>query len=112
MSFDIEYKKGDVDNVGAVLKENGVGVKLTGCTVVFVMKNDSGIRYVIDCSEGGTVNGVFIPFSAGGVTAEFTAVSTSEVGIFSGEFVVSNAYGSIRFPSGNVYVTVKIWEAI
>ena len=111
-TYDIEYKVGDVDNVGAVLKENGVGVNLTGYFVDFVMKNDAGVHHTVTCSEGGMVNGIFVPFTQGGVTTEFTALDTAAAGEFNGEFVVYNDSGSIRFPSGNNYLVVKVWEAI
>ena len=112
MSYDIEYKAGDVDEIGAILSENGTPVNLTGLGVSFVMKNESG-RVVVPCTLGGTVNNAVVPATGGGVTMHFSEASTATAGLYNGEFVVSwNATESIRFPSGNVHMTVMIWEAL
>lgn len=112
-AYDIEYKVGDTDNIGTILKHNGVAVNLTGFTVEFIMKSDAGTRITVPCTLGGDVNGTPVAGASGGITAHFTSTSTATAGTYSGEFVASwSATESIRFPSGNNYVSVKIWEAI
>lgn len=114
MSYDIEYKVGDTDTVGARLMHNGSPVNLTGFTVEFVMKNDAGTRVTVPCSLGGTVDGVLIPASGGGITMHFSPTNgTATASLYTGEYVVSHSETeSVRFPSGNNYKTVKIWEAV
>jgi hypothetical protein len=108
---DFEYKQGDVDTVGVQLLENGVPINLTGYTVTLVIKKDS-TRNILTCTEGGIVNGESVPFSSGGITVQVTSEATSEVGIYDGEFVVNNARGSVRVPSGNNYKSFQVFRAL
>ncbi len=110
----IDYKVGDSDEVGTILKQNNVAVNLTGYTVSFTMKStDISTRYELQCTLGGTVDGKYVPASAGGLTIHFTATETVAVGEYMGEYVVSDGYGnSVRFPSGNNHISITIWEAL
>jgi hypothetical protein len=109
---DIEFKVGDADIVGAQLKENGVGINLTGYTVSLVMKSSAGDRVTIPCTLNGTVNGVSVPATAGGVTIPFAATHTATAGNYRFEFLISNGTTVARIPSGNNYFTLTVWEAL
>lgn len=108
----IEYKTGDVDDIGAILSENGTGIDLEGYTVEFVMKHTSGNRVIVPCSLGSTVNGTDILSSAGGVTINFSAESTSVSGVYNAEFVATIGENVIHIPSGSNYISVTIWDAL
>ncbi len=109
---DIEFKTGDADKVGAILKMNGVGINLTGYSVSFVMKSSAGERVIIPCTLNGTVNGVSVPATAGGVTIPFAATHTATAGNYRFEFLISNGTTVARIPSGNNYYTLTVWEAL
>ena len=111
MSYDIEYKKGDCDDVGARILENGSPVDLTGYTVQLVIKNTAA-RHVLDCSLGGTVN--LAEFSAieGGVTIHFTDTETATVGQYQGEFVLTLGTNVVHVPSGPNYLSIAIWDSL
>ena len=108
----IEYKTGDVDDLGAKLEENGTGIDLDGFTVELILKDTNDTRIVVSCTLGGTVSGVDVLSSEGGVTAHFTADSTATAGIYHAEFVATIGDNVIHIPSGNNYITVTIWEAL
>ena len=109
---DIEFKVGDADKVGAILKMNGVGINLTGYSVSFVMKSSAGERVIIPCTLNGTVNGVSVPATSGGVTIPFTATDLATAGNYRFEFLISNGTTVARIPSGNNYYTLTVWEAL
>lgn len=111
-TYDIQYKVGDTDTVGAILKQNDAAIDLTGYIVSFRMKNTAGTLRTITCSLGGVVNGTNVPGTSGGITAQFTASDTAVADDYNGEFVMTNASGSVRIPSGNNYIKVKVWDAI
>ena len=109
---DIEFKVGDADIVGAQLKENGVGINLTGYTVSLIMKSSAGDRITIPCTLNAVVNGVSVPATSGGVTIPFTAVHTETAGNYRCEFLISDGDTTAHIPSGNNYLTMTIWEAL
>ena len=109
---DIEFKVGDADKVGAILKENGVGINLTGYDISFIMKSSSGERVTIPCTLNGVVNGVSVPATTGGVTIPFTTVHTATAGNYRCEFLISNGDTTAHIPSGNNYLSMTIWEAL
>ena len=109
----IELNQGDTDRVPFVLKEDGVGIDLTRCSVTFVMKLISGTtKYTIDVTPGATVDGVPVLYSAGGVTVLFSSVETATAGDYYGYFSVDE-FGEIRtFPTvSSNYVRVVINKA-
>lgn len=118
MSYDIVYKTGDSDIIGAIIKENGIGVNLTGRIVTFVMKNPDGLRVVVPCTLGGTVNKVYVPGTSGGVSINFTEESTAVADEYEGEFVISwGDTDSVRAPGGNIpsdelRLSILIMEAL
>lgn len=113
VTYELELNEGDTCNVGMQLKQAGVAVDLTGSTsVTFTMKNETGTEFSIPCAPGGTVNGTAYTFAQGGITVSFTATHTANPGIFQGKVTVIHAGAQKTFPSGNVYITVKIWEEI
>jgi hypothetical protein len=114
MSYDIEYKQGDVDAVGAVLSDDSGVLDLTDKTITFVMADlQSGVaKYEISCTLGGTVNGVYHPAAHGGVTIPFTATETAAFGQYKSEFVVTGTNYVRHIPSGNKYKSVMIWEKV
>lgn len=113
VTYELELNEGDSCNVGMQLKQAGVAVDLTGSTsVTFSMKNETGTEFNITCAQGGTVNGVSYTFAQGGITVPFTATHTANPGIFQGKITVLTVGAQKTFPSGNTYISVKIWEEI
>jgi len=109
---DIEFKTGDADKVGAILKMNGVGINLTGYSVSFVMKSSDGERVIIPCTLNGVVNGESVPATSGGVTIPFTETHTATAGNYRCEFLISDGDTTAHIPSGNNYLTMTVWEAL
>jgi hypothetical protein len=112
MSYHMEFKTGDIDDVGAVLKENGIAIDLIDATVTFILKNNTETKYTIQCVLGGYFNGEYIYPSNGGVTIPFTEVELSTEGQYQGEFIVSKNNRSVRIPSGNNYILIMVWPAL
>ena len=114
MTYDIEYKQGDVDTVGVVLSDNDGVIDLTGKTVTYVMKDlqTGEVRHEISCTLGGTVNGVYHSAAHGGVTITFTATETHTPGQFKSEFVITGTNFVRHIPSGNNYTSVMIWDKV
>jgi len=114
MTYDIEYKQGDVDTSGAVLSDDDGVLDLTDKTVTYVMKDlDTGAtRHEISCTLGGRVNGVYHSAAHGGVTVPFTGTETATLGQYKSEFVVTGANFERRVPSGDNYKSVMIWEKV
>jgi hypothetical protein len=107
------YKTGDVDSVGAVIKQNGNGMNLTGYTVRFVIKKrNTEIMHIITCTQGYNFNGTVVPGSSGGVTIPFNSTTTSIAGEFDGEFILSKVDSVIHAPSYPEYVTVSIVNSL
>lgn len=119
-TYDIEYKQGDVDSVGAVLSQydplvqSNVVRDLTGCTVTLVMKDieTETHRFVINCTLGGTYQGVYYSAARGGITIPFADTNTAVAGLFYGEFIVVGNGSTAHIPSGNKYLQIMIWDAI
>lgn len=112
---DIEFKTGDADIVGAILKQNGVGINLTGYSVNFIMKNtmnSENERVTIPCTLNSVVNGVSVPATSGGVSIPFTAIHTAAAGNYNGEFIITGDQTIAHIPSGNSYITITIWESL
>jgi len=118
MTYDIQYKQGDVDTVGNIISDDDGVMDLTGKTITLAMVDvaTESIFYEIDCILGGWVktNGVWVYYSAarGGVTAQFSTVETLTSGEFKGEFVVTGAASTVHIPSGNNYLSIMIWEKV
>ncbi|MDD2299233.1 MAG: hypothetical protein PHN69_04080 [Candidatus Pacebacteria bacterium] len=112
VTYELGLNQGDSNDVGMLLKENGVGVDLTGSIVTFSMKNEAGIEFNILCTPGGTVNGTTYTFAQGGITVPFSATHTVNADIFQGKVYAVKSSIQKTFPSNNTYITVKIWEAI
>lgn len=114
MTYDIEYKQGDVDTSGAVLSDEDGVLDLTGKTVTYVMKDlQTGLtRHEISCTLGGTVGGVYHSAAHGGVTIPFTATETTAYGQYKSEFVLTGTNFVRHVPSGNNYKSVMIWEKV
>ena len=110
--YELELNQGDSNDVGMLLKENGVGVSLTGSVVTFSMKNEAGVEFDIICTQGGTVNGVVYTFAQGGITVSFSSTHTHDAGVFQGKVIAVKSSVQKTFPSSNTYITVKIWEAV
>jgi len=114
MSYDVEYKQGDVDTAGAVLSDDNGVLDLTDTTVTYVMKDleTEVIRYEISCTLGGTVNGIYHSAAHGGCTVPFSSTETTAKGQFKSEFVVTGSNFVRHIPSGNNYKSVMIWEKV
>ncbi|MFA6769480.1 MAG: hypothetical protein WCR86_13805 [Parabacteroides sp.] len=114
MSYDVEYKQGDVDTAGFVLSDDDGAIDLTDKTVTYVMKNlqTGEIRYEISCTPGGTVNGIYYSAAHGGGTVPFSGTETSTSGQYKSEFVVTGTNFVRHVPSGNNYKSVMIWEKV
>jgi hypothetical protein len=112
MSYEIELNQGDTDSIGAVLKENNIEVDLTGSVVTFFMKNESGVEHSIECLQGGIVAGVNYSFAQGGITIPFTTEHTQYADSFQGKLTAVKNSIQRTFPSSNIYISVKIWEAV
>lgn len=110
MSYDIELGQGDSEDVGIILKENGVAKDLTDTTIVFSMVNEAGISYDITCSGGADINGEDVAFSAGGVTLPISSTHTATPTTFFGKFIITYLGVQSTCPRGNNYISVKIWE--
>jgi len=106
------YKTGDTDDRGAVLLHNGVGIDLTGYTVVFVLSDGHDIRFEVPCTLGGTVNGVDALAANGGITINFSTDYTGTAGTYYGEFVATIGTNVIHIPPDNNYTIVTIMEAL
>ncbi len=118
MTYDLEYKQGDIDTTGSVLSDaNGV-IDLTDKTVIFVMKEVGGtLSYTITCSLGCTYQGVYYSAARGGVTTLFSQVETLVEGEYEGEFIVSGTDALGRpwvrhIPSGDRFNSVMIWRSL
>jgi len=110
---DFEYKSGVSDTVGAVLKQNGTAIDLTGYSIVFNMKNNLGTKFTVPCSLGGTKDGVEYTAAQGGCTIEFAAEHLSIVDEFFGEFVGTlNGIVSFIIPNGDEHFSIMIYEAL
>lgn len=114
MSYDVEYKQGDVDTAGAVLSDDDGVIDLTGKTATYVMKDlETGeIRHEISCTPGGWVNGLYHSAAHGGVTVLYSGTETATGGQFKSEFVVTGSNFVRHIPSGNNYISVMIWEKV
>lgn len=112
MVSNLYYKTGDTDDRGATLLHNGVGIDLTGYTIVFVLSDGHGTRFEVPCSLGGTVNGVEVPAANGGITINFSADYTGTAGTFYGEFIATIGTNVIHIPPDNDYTIVTIREAL
>lgn len=110
--YDVELVQNDTDNVSFVLKENGIGADLTNTIVMFSMVDDAANEYNITCLPGAIISGVSVSQNVGGTTVPFTSTHTENGGILKGKFLVTRGNYQQSFPSGNVYVSVRIWEAI
>lgn len=110
--YELELNQGDSNDVGMLLKENGIGVSLTGSAVTFSMKNEAGVEFDIVCAQSSTFNGIVYTFAQGGITVPFTSVHTHDAGVFQGKVTAVKSSVQQTFPSGNTYITVKIWEAV
>jgi hypothetical protein len=114
MTYDIQYKEGDIDTVGALLSDNTGLLDLTGKTITFVMKDVDTklIKYTITCTPGGTINNIYYSGAHGGVTIPFSATETLAGGLFDGEFVVTGSLSTIHIPSGDNYISIMIWDQV
>ncbi|MFA6768940.1 MAG: hypothetical protein WCR86_11045 [Parabacteroides sp.] len=114
MSYDVEYKQGDVDTVGFVLSDDDGAIDLTDKTVTYVMKDlqTGDVRYEISCTLGGTVNGIYYSAAQGGGTVPFSGTETTTSGQFKSEFVVTGTNFVRHIPSGNNYKSIMIWEKV
>lgn len=112
VTYDIELCQGDADSVAVLLKENGNPVNLTGSTLVFSMKSETGTEYDIECSQGATINGVQYTFAQGGITIPFTSSHTLEAETFMGKIVATKQTVKTTFPSGSDYISVRVNEAV
>ncbi|MEN6293609.1 MAG: hypothetical protein ABFD07_16540 [Methanobacterium sp.] len=114
MTYDFEYKQGDVDTAGAVLSDDDGALDLTDKTVTYIMKDlQTGLtKYEISCTLGGTVDGVYHSAAHGGVTVPFTATETAKSGQFKSEYVITGTNFVKHVPSGNNYKSVMIWEKV
>lgn len=110
--YDIELCQGDADSVAVLLKENGVLVNLTGSTVTFSMKNETGTEYIIECAQGAVRDGISYPFSQGGVTIPLSSSHTLNAGVYKGKITVVKLTVQTTFPSGSDYISVRVNEAI
>lgn len=113
MSYDIELMQGDSAEVAIVLKENGIGVNLTGCSVVLSMRNDATtVEHDIACNMGATINRELptqetIPFTEGGITVPFTATHTATDGLYFAS-ITKNLFGEQSTFPNTGYITIKI----
>lgn len=112
MNYDIELGQGDGDSIGIILKEDGTACNLTGAFVKFHIKSIDGTEYEIECTDGAIINGVEVPKVEGGVTIQFTSLHAKTPGVFYGKFIVTLLNSQASFPSGNKYITVRVWEAV
>jgi len=105
---DIELFQYDSDDVPVVLFDNGSPVNLAGSDVNFVMTQDQQrYSYTIKCKMGATIDGNIIPYTAGGITINFSEMETSHDGLFFCYFKVSKFGKFITYPTVG-YVTTKI----
>lgn len=114
MTYDIEWKQGDVDSAGAIILDVNGLVDLTNKTVKLVMKDvDTEIvKYEINCTLSGIYNGVYYSAARGGVSVPFSELETLVSGLFKGEFVVTGSISTVHMPSGNNYLSIMIWEKV
>lgn len=117
MPYDIELMQGDSAEVAVVLKENGIGVDLTGCSVVLSMRNDTAtVAHDITCNMGATINRglpteTVIPLTAGGITVPFTATHTASHGLYFGSITKTLFGERSTFPNTG-YITIKINKSV
>ncbi len=114
ITYDIEWKQGDVDEAGAVVSDANGLVDLTDKTVVLSMKDvETGlIPYKINCLLSGSYNGMYYSAARGGVTIPFSKIETLVSGLFKGEFIVTGPNKTVHVPSGNNYLSIMIWEEV
>lgn len=117
MPYDIELMQGDSASVAIVLKENGIGVDLTGCTVTLSMINDiSTVEHDIVCQPGavlnaGTPSEETVPFTEGGITVPFTATHTATDGLYFAS-ITKNLFGERSTFPNKGYITIKINKSV
>lgn len=110
--YNIEIGQGDTETIPAVLKEDGVGVDLTGNVITFRMINDLGsLDYDITCTPGATANGSPVPPTAGGITIPFSSKESEASGLFFGA-VKTNLFGVISTYPNTGYITIKINKSV
>ena len=111
-TYDIELVQGDTDRISAVLLANGTGVNITQSTVTFIMTNNTGLAYSINCTPGATVSGSVVSGDSGGITVPFLATETTTAGLFYGRVTVTENGEQQTFPSSDNYLAIKIWEGV
>lgn len=107
-NFDIELGQGDSEIIGVILKENNVPVNLSGYQISFVMANEEDDPFTIPCVDHPTVLA-----NAGGTGIPFTSIHTTNADLFFGKLYAVDVLGrQVTYPSGNDYLSVKIWGKV
>jgi recombinational DNA repair protein (RecF pathway) len=108
MPYDIELMQGDSASVAIVLKENGIGVDLTGCTVTFSMINDiSTVEHDIVCQPEAVINAG----TPSEETVPFTATHTATDGLYFAS-ITKNLFGEQSTFPNTGYITIKINKSV
>lgn len=103
-----------MDKAHAVLSDNNGLIDLTGKKITFVMKDlfSGENRFEIICIPSCIYNGKYYSAARGGVTIPFSAIETTLSGVFKGEFVVTSNDATVHIPSGNLYISIMVWESV
>jgi hypothetical protein len=111
VSYDIELGQNDIDTRDVVLQENGTPYDLSEFDeITLKMKSESGTEFTITCNEDPDV-----PADEGGVRIPFTNTHTSAPILYYGKIITnktSDPKVHLTFPSGNDYISIKVWGVI
>lgn len=103
---DFITKEGDTRNaIEAYLKENGMSVDLTNCTVVFKMRDDDD-NLLIDRSVTN------ITPAEGKIVVNLTEGELSNIGDFKAEFKVTFSSGEVETFPNKDYLEIEILEGL
>lgn len=102
---DFITKQGDTRNaLEAHLKENGVTIDLTNCTVNFVMLDGENILINRTATVTNATEGI--------VVINFTESELDNIGEFKGEFKVTFSGGEVETFPNQDYLDIKILKSI
>jgi hypothetical protein len=102
---DFITKQGDTRNaLEAHLKENGVTIDLTNCTVNFILHDDDTVLINRSATITDATNGI--------VVMNFTESELDNIGEFEGEFKVTFSGGEVETFPNQDYLDIKILKSL
>lgn len=106
MAFPLKNKDTGPVIRGTLKNGTGAAIDLTGATVLFSMRSQSGAT-VIEAQPA-----LIVDAEAGVVEYEWTAEDTDDPGIYEAEFRVTLSDGNVETIPNDGYIPIKISERI